>query len=150
MAQDVVAAVIGLNALKRDLTKAAGDRGVINAAFSKAGKTAMDPIAAAVRGSLPHVTGRLAGDVRVSATRSGGSLRMGRASLRYAGWVEFGGRRNAPFLSERDYVATGRYLFPAARQLAGEAVDLYSKALQEAIDAIPWTNTTTDGGAVHD
>jgi hypothetical protein len=147
---DPVVAMVGLNALKRDLVKAAQDRGIINAAFSKAGTQAMQPIAGVVRGALPHVTGRLAGDVRVTASRSGGTLRMGRASIRYAGWVEFGGRRRAPFESSRDYTPNGRYLFPAARRLAGEASQLYTVALQQAIGAIPWTNTTNDGGAVHD
>jgi hypothetical protein len=142
--------MVGLNALKRDLVKAAADRGVVNAAFSKAGTQAMQPIAGAVRGSLPHGTGRLAGDVRVSATRSGGSLRVGRASVRYAGFVDFGGRRRAPHESSRDYTPNGRYLFPAARRLAGEASQLYTDALQQAIDAIAWTNSTNDGGAVHD
>lgn len=150
MAKEVTAAFIGLNALKRDLIKACGDRATINQAFAKAGKAAVDPIAAAVRGALPHDSGRLAGDVRVNATRSGGTVRMGRASVRYAGWVEFGGRRQAPHESERAYAANGRYLFPVARQLASTVVAPYTAALQQALDAIPWTNTTSDGAAVHD
>jgi hypothetical protein len=142
--------VVGLNALKRDLVRAAGDRGPINAAFAKAGTAAAEPVAAVTRGALPRVSGRLAGDVRVNATRSGGTIRMGRASIRYAGWVEFGGRRRAPHESSRDYTPLGRYLFPHARNLAPTSVQLYTKALQQALDGLTWTNTTTDGSAVHD
>jgi hypothetical protein len=150
MANDVTVGVVGLNALKRDLTKAAGDRGAINAAFSKAGAAAVAPVAAAVRGALPHQSGTLAGDVRVTATRSGGTVRMGRASVRYAGWVEFGGHRRDPHDSDRTYLAGGRYLFPAARDLAPKALAAYTPALEAALDAYPWTNTTSDGAAVHD
>jgi hypothetical protein len=64
---------------------------------------------------------------------------MGRASLPYAGPLEFGG-----WPAGREFVASGRYLFPAAGRLAGEAAELYSNALQRGLDAFPWTNEGTD------
>jgi hypothetical protein len=150
VAQAPVVAVVGMNALKRDLVKLAGDKGPINTLFVQAGVAALAPVAAATRAALPHDTGRLAGDVRVTGTRTGGTLRMGRASVRYAGWVEFGGTRRRPHESERDYEATGRYMFPAARALATVTQQRYTDALTKAIDVYPWTNESTDGTAVHD
>jgi hypothetical protein len=150
MAQAPTVAMVGLNALKRDLVRAAGDRGPINAALSQAGQRAAQPVADVARSRLPQTTGRLAGDVRVTGTRSGGTIRMGRASIRYAGWVEFGGHRRAPHESARDYTPQGRYLFPAARGMAPQVVALYTAALQQSLDGLPWTNSTTDGAAVHD
>jgi uncharacterized protein YfaQ (DUF2300 family) len=150
MAQAPVAAVIGLRALNRDLNKLVTDRGPLNKAMSQAGRTAAEPVAGAARGALPQDTGRLAGDVRVNATRSGATVRMGRSSIRYAGWVEFGGHRGAPHDSQRDYLPNGRFLFPNARQLAGTVLARYTDALQSALDAYPWENEATSGDQVHD
>jgi len=147
---DPVVAVVGLNALKRDLVRAAGDRGPINAAFSAAGTKAIEPVAAAARAAVPHDSGELAGTIRVTGSRSGGTVRMGNAGHRYAGWVDFGGTRKRPHIAERPYLTDGRYLFPAARGLSGAALAAYTPALQSALDAMAWTNTTTEGSSVHD
>jgi hypothetical protein len=150
MAQAPVVAVIGLRALNRDVQRLTDDRGPLNKLMAAAGRTAAEPVAAATRSSLPQDSGRLAGDVRVTAARSGASVRMGRASIRYAGWVEFGGTRRAPHLSRRDYNPRGRYLFPAAVQLAARAARLYSEAVETGFANYPWTNTGTDPGGIHD
>jgi hypothetical protein len=150
MATDPQVAVVGLRALNRDLNRALDDRGPISKAMSQAGRTAAEPVAAAVRGALPHVSGTLAGDVRVNATRTGATVRMGRKTVPYAGWIDFGGTRHSPHESTRDFVRTGRYLFPAAAGLAPKVAGLYSAALTEAFDTFPWENTTSNGESVHD
>jgi hypothetical protein len=70
---------------------------------------------------------------------------MGRASIPYAGPVDFGG-----WPEGREYVSSGRYLFPAAGELAGTAAELYAAETQHALDAFNWTNTTSTSGAIHD
>jgi hypothetical protein len=147
MAKAPVVAVIGMKALSKDLAKLTADRGALNKALSAAARQAVEPVAAATRSSLPQDSGRLAGTVRVSATRTGGAVRMGSTSARYAGWVEFGGTRRAPRLSTRPYLSQGRYMFPIAHRLAGEAAGIYSKATETAIAAFPWTN---EGNQPHD
>jgi hypothetical protein len=72
---------------------------------------------------------------------------MGTSSRRYAGWVEFGGTRRVPHFSTRDYRSQGRYLFPRATELAGEAASIYSRATEAAIENFPWTN---EGNQPHD
>ena len=103
MATAPTVAVVGMRALMRDVTAMSGPRGALTLALINAARQAAEPLAAVTRSSLPQVSGRLAGDVRVSASRSGANVRMGRASVRYAGWVEFGGHRRAPHESSRDY-----------------------------------------------
>jgi hypothetical protein len=73
---------------------------------------------------------------------------MGRSSLRYAGWVEFGGMRRVPHESAREYDSRGRYLFPAAIQLAAVSARIYSTATEKALASFTWTNSTTDPGGV--
>jgi hypothetical protein len=75
---------------------------------------------------------------------------MGRTNLRYAGWVEFGGTRKVPHRSTRPFLSQGRYMFPAALELAGLSARLYSEAVTEVFANYPWTNTGTDPGGVHD
>ena len=142
--------IVGLKALQNDLIKLTSDRGALNKAFTQAGMEAANPIAAATRSSLPLDTGRLSGDVRVSATKSGASVHMGRPAIPYAGWIEFGGHRMAPHESSRDYHPRGRFLFPNAAQLASTGLNLYIAALSKSLDNFPWTNAQATEGTVHD
>jgi hypothetical protein len=144
--------VVGLRALVRDANRLCDDAGPLNKALSAAGKQAAEPVAAQARSSYPQarssypqVSGRLAGSVRTSGTRSGAAVRVGSKALPYAGPVDFGG-----YPAGREYVAAGRYLFPAAEQLASTAAELYSAGAQKAFDGFNWTNETTAAEAVHD
>ena len=83
--------------------------------------------------------------MRITGTRTGATVRVGRKSVPYAGAVDFGG-----WPKGREYVAGGRYLFPAAQGLAETVANLYSDGIQQALDSFPWSNETTDAGAVHD
>jgi hypothetical protein len=120
-------------------------------ALAEAGRTAADPVASAARSSLPqldtpeHPAGTMANDVRLVGAKTGAGVKMGRASLPYAGPLEFGG-----WPPGRDMVPDGRYLFPAARDLASTSAELYSVALQRGFDAAVWTNETTNAEAIHD
>ena len=143
-------AVVGMSALRRDVTRMTAQGGALNAALVKAGLAAVAPVADAARASIPQVSGRLAADVRTSATKTGGAVRMGRASLRYAGWVEFGGHRKAPHPSTRQFEPRGRYLFPAALTLATAVANRYDQAVTQALNSFQWTNETTDAAGVHD
>lgn len=147
MAPPAVVQIVGLAALRRDLNRMGTDKNSPMYAVLKAGaKTAADPIAARVRSSLPRISGRLAGDVRVSTTKTGASMRMGRKTVPYAGPVDFGG-----WPEGRDYLPNGRYMFPAAHALASQAEQVYSVAMQRVMN-MPgvWTNTGTNPGSVHD
>jgi hypothetical protein len=137
--------VIGLRALVRDANRLCDDAGPLNKALSAAGRAAAEPVAAQTRSSLPDVTGQLKGSVRVGATRSGASVRMGSSAVVYAGPVEFGG-----YPAGYPFHASGRYLFPAARTWASTSAEIYSAAAQKAFDTFNWTNETTNAAAVHD
>jgi hypothetical protein len=147
-----VVGIVGMDALRRDLARMSTDvSGPLYREIKAAGKAAVEPVAARTRGSLPHVSGTLAGSVRTSGTRTGGSVRVGRATVAYAGWIDFGGTK--PDGAEREYMPQGRYLFPAAQGLAQPAADAYSAAIGRILNGAGgavWTNTTTDPGAVHD
>jgi hypothetical protein len=142
--------VAGLDALARDFKKLAGPSGPMVKAMRGAGLQALEPLAAVTRSQLPQVSGRLAADVRVDTNRAGATLHMGSPSVRYAGWVEFGGRRKVPHESTREYDSRGRYLFPAAIQVASRSAGLYNDAVTETVRSFHWTNQTSEGESVHD
>jgi hypothetical protein len=140
----VTVEVVGLAALAADMRTAAARSGPLDRAMSGAGQKAVAPVAANVRGSLPDVSGGLAGSVVSGKTRSGGKVILG-AGIAYAGPVDFGG-----WPTSRAYIPNGRYLFPAAVALAGTAASTYSDAIGSALNRYHWTNTGTDPGGVHD
>jgi hypothetical protein len=145
MAQAPEVAVVGLRALTRDVNRLCENAGDLNRALAQAGKQASQPIASQVAENVPRLTGTLAATIRVTGTRSGAAVRMGTARVPYAGPVDFGG-----WPTTREYMSDGRYLFPAAQALAGEAAQLYGDAAQHALDSFDWTNTTNDAEGVHD
>jgi hypothetical protein len=152
MAQNLVV-IGGLAALKRDLNRLAADEsGPLFNAMKRAGYAAVEPVVPATRARLPTGgSGRLAGSLRASAYKSGAAVRMGSKSVPYAGWVEFGGTRRRPHDSNRPYIRSGRYLFPAAADLSPAAAAAYTRALDEMFGSgRVWTNTTSDPAAVHD
>lgn len=140
----------------RDLKRMSEINGPMTAAMKQAARNALEPVAAITKAALPQSDrndakrGQLAGDVRVGTTRTGGSLRMGRAAIRYAGWIEFGGTRRTPHESTREYDSKGRYLWPNAVQLAPMAGRLYELEVSKVLAAFHWTNETNDGSAIHD
>ena len=124
--------VVGLAGVRRDMVRF-GDESVPQAMIA-AGVEVMEPIAARVRGRLPHRSGALAGTVRVAKVRTGASMRVGTARVPYAGPVEFGAwPRGRPFL------AGGRYIFPTAQGMASEAAARYSQLIQTYINKYPWS-----------
>jgi hypothetical protein len=145
-----VVALVGMAALRRDLNRLSTDTsGPLFAGIKQAGRAAADPVAAAARGRVPVDSGDLRGDIRVSATKTGATVRMGRVAVPYAGWIEFGGARWDGY--ERPYQAGGRYLFPAASDLATVAAEKYERALTQVFARSDiWTNTTTDGSSIRD
>jgi hypothetical protein len=131
--------IVGVDTLAADFAKLCAKNGPLNKSLSDAGVQAARPAAAATRAALPQDTGRLSGDVRVDPTWSGAAVRMGRPSIRYAGFVEFGGTRKTPHTSTRPYQSQGRYLWLRALGLSGAAGPAYETATAKALDSFNWT-----------
>lgn len=129
--------VVGADALAHDLARFSSPQGALSASLDRAGRQAIEPVAAAVRSSLPRDSGALAGSVRVGNEPAGASVTEGEGLL-YAGPVDFGG-----WPEGREYIAAGRYLFPAFAHVEPTAVDLYSSATQRALDSFSWSHTGT-------
>ena len=138
---DVDVSIVGAQEFMNDVRRASAERGAIETATSQAALGLMNPVAGVTRSVVPHGTGGLASDVRVNKSRSGATIRMGSPSVRYAGWVDFGGHRRAPHESARDYNPQGRFLFPSARPIASRVSPVLSTAVGKAFDGFQWSHT---------
>jgi hypothetical protein len=153
-----VVGVVGLSALMRDLSRSTDPRaGAVQKYMIEAGIRIANPVADAARSSVPHETDRVSSgktleeDIRVNGSKTGATIRVGRKSgPAYAGWIEFGGKRNRPHTSNRTFEAGGRFLWPAARALQSSASGAYNDAMQKAYDNFAWTNSQAGPEGVHD
>jgi hypothetical protein len=147
--------IYGARSLRKDLRRLAEDqRSPLYDGMKEAARRALVPVAEEVRGRLPtsnrranahHVPGQLKGSVRLQVIRTGGGVRLGPPSRKFAGWVEFGGTRHKPHESSREFIKSGRYLFPAARSLSARAAQTYTEELQKVFDKFSWTNSNEEG-----
>ena len=85
MAQPVVQ-VRGARELRRTLRKAGADMQQVKNLHAEIGGI----VAGAARPATPHRSGRLAGTVRSSGTQTASIVRAGRASVPYAGPIQWG------------------------------------------------------------
>ncbi len=88
--------------------------------ITKAGKEAVDGLAAKARGAVPHRSGRMAGSIRTSSTQRGAKLTFGGGGAPHAPVNEFGGsipargnkggklQRHRALLSEMGVKQTGK------------------------------------------
>lgn len=93
-------------------------------------------VAGRVSGSVPVQSGQLAGSVTVEV---GPPVSVGigaGAASEYAGWIEFGGTRGRP------YVATGRYLYPAADAAEPDVIAAAEQAATTETKGMQWPTPT--------
>jgi hypothetical protein len=131
--------IVGLRELRLDLARL--DKEYFTKAFVAAGVKVAEPLARRIRSALPSITGDLSGTVRVGKVRTGARIRVGTASVPYAGPVEFGGHPEG-----RPYLAGGRYVFPTAQGQAATAAKAYTEEVQAAIDHYPWSKPNAANG----
>jgi len=104
--------------------------GKIEKASDKTFADVADKRARIARGSVPRLTGALAGTV----TAEGSEALFG-GDLPYAGWVEFGGTRGRPYLPE------GRSFFPATTfHVEDELEREATKTTQREVGKFSWPN----------
>lgn len=84
-------------------------------------------VAQATQSNVPIVSGSLAGTITAREYELGAQIVMGGGSVTYAGWVEWGGYRGRPLVSE------GRYLGPAFASRQDEIVEALDKVVAKEI-----------------
>lgn len=117
-----VVEVRGARELRASLKKAGLSLDDLVQAHRQAGQVA------AVAASPPIVSGRLAGTVRSSGTKTAAIIRAGRASVPYAGPIHWGWPRR--------HIAARPFLTIAAQRTEPEWIKFYEAARDKAIDQV--------------
>ena len=132
MAQTARVEVVGIDDLARGNTELAAN-------IAKRAETEMEKVAegvaSKVAGMVPRVSGALAGSI-TSGTEDGAAVVGIGAGIAYAGWIEFGGTRGRPYISE------GRYLYPTALGAEDLVVAAALEAAKEEIEEMVWPRPT--------
>lgn len=110
--------------LRKTLREAGSDLEDLKAA----NKQAADIAATAAKARTPKLTGRLAGDIRASGTKTAGTIRAGRKRIPYAGPIHWGWpARN---------IEPSMYLTEGARGTESIWVPLYQELVDEALNNV--------------
>ena len=88
---------------------------------------------------MPRKTGRMASSVtgRLERNEQKATVGLVKSEVPYAGFVEFGGIRNRP------YVPKGRYLFPVALSAEAELKSAGTRAATDEIRGFSWPTPRT-------
>ena len=88
-------------------------------------KTIADRAAEKARARVPRRTGRLASSVRGAGTKTAATVRFGKKTVPYTAVIEFGGYpEGTPFVKD------GKHVYPAVRDFAPEARDLFKQEVK--------------------
>lgn len=116
--------VEGARELRRTLRAAGDDLSDLKDANQQAAEIA----ASAARVEAPRRSGRLAGDIRASGTKTAGIIRAGRKKLPYAGVIHYGWPARG--------IEAQPYLTAGAQNTEPIWVPLYERMMKEATEKV--------------
>jgi phage gpG-like protein len=89
-------------------------------------------VADKVRGTVPVLSGRLAGSVTSGAENEATAFVGMGEGVPYGGWIEYGGTRGRPYYPE------GRYVYPTALASEQQLAAALGKQAEHEIERYPW------------
>lgn len=119
--------VEGAAELRRQLRRL--DNTVLPRELKAVHRRVADLVVAEARPRVPVRSGKLRDSLRAGVQAKGATIIMGRQSVPYAGWIDFGGERP----HHRPYLRRGRIIYPALDATRGEAERLYTLGVAQAI-----------------
>jgi phage gpG-like protein len=99
-------------------------------------RSTADQVATLIGRKQPRLTGRLAASATASGTDKGADVGIGGPGVPYAGWIEFGGTRGRP------YVSQGRTVYPTAEASKHLFEQAGEQAAREQIGVMVWPKPT--------
>jgi len=92
-------------------------------------------VASRASANAPVKTGKLKATIRGLGSQRYGVVKEGKASIPYAGWVDFGGnkRGRGGGIQSRPYLSNGRIIYPALDELKPTIEREYNNALEKVL-----------------
>ena len=84
---------------------------------------------------IPKRTGRAAATIKARSTRTAVRVVEGGPRAPYVPWLDFGGRTGRRKATVREFITSGRYLYPALTDKRAEIERALEDALREVADA---------------
>jgi hypothetical protein len=91
-------------------------------------------VADEARSKVPRRTGRAASTYRARSTRTAARVAIGGAKAKYVPWLDFGGRTGPDKSVHRQFIKSGRYLFPALERKRPEVLAKLEKAVVAVVE----------------
>ena len=104
--------VVGLAQLSKSLRKVSADA---PKALRVAINGVADQLVRLIRPRIPRRSGRAAGSLKASSTRTAARIGVGGSRAPYVPWLDFGGRTGRNRSVQRDFLKEGRYVYPTLK-----------------------------------
>lgn len=122
--------VEGLAQLSRSLKRLDSD---LPKALRLAANEAAAVVVDAARADVPRRTGRAAGSIRASSTRTAARVTSGGKRAPWFPWLDYGGRTGRRKATHRPFISDGRYVYPAFYANRDRVEQVLSTALNKVI-----------------
>lgn len=90
-------------------------------------------VADSARAMVPHSSGAAAASIKPQSTQRMGQIKAGGAKAPYYAWLDFGGRVGRHKSVHRDFLKSGRYLYPSYSKHKGEIEQKLVEGLTELL-----------------
>jgi hypothetical protein len=84
--------------------------------------------------TIPEVSGAAKGSIRASSTRTSARVRAGGAKVPYYGFIDYGGNVGINDSVQREFIPTGRYLYPAFDRARDEVAEKLNDGLVDVVE----------------
>lgn len=83
------------------------------------------------QGEVPKLTGNASASIRAASTRTSARVKGGGAKVPYYGFLDYGGNVGRQHATHREFVKSGRYLYPAFSRNRDKVEESLGKGLKD-------------------
>lgn len=123
--------ITGLAEFNRSLRKLSKDA---PKALRLVGNEAAQFVVKGAQAEIPTLTGAASNSIRASSTRTSARVRAGGAKVPYYGFLDYGGSVGINDSVHREFIKTGRYLYPAFEGSRDQVQETLDKGLVEVAE----------------
>lgn len=122
--------ISGLAEFNRSLRKLSKDA---PKALRLVGNEAAQSVVKGAQAEVPRLTGNAANSIKASSTRTAARVRGGGARVPYYGFLDHGGAVGRNESVHREFIKTGRYLYPAFDRSRDAVADALNDGLAKVV-----------------
>jgi phage gpG-like protein len=98
------------------------------------GNEAAQSVVKDAQANAPKLSGALSASIKASSTRTSARVREGGAKVPYAGFIDYGGNVGRNGATQREFVKSGRILYPAFNRNRDAVAESLEEGLTKVIE----------------